>query len=173
MNKTTGILLLLGATVIAIGGWTYLNYTKYAPETYITETKAEEIKPEETKPVTTETTNTVESTPPAPETVKAIPPEEVNPTVTTVNTTTGETTPGAPMFTMAQISTHTDATSCYTVINGGVYDLTMWVNMHPGGKPPILSLCGKDGTTGFMNKHKGAEKFMTVLARFKIGLLTQ
>ena len=55
----------------------------------------------------------------------------------TINTATGETTPGTKAFTQADIATHKDATSCYTSISGGVYDLTAWINMHPGGKDKI------------------------------------
>jgi cytochrome b involved in lipid metabolism len=92
---------------------------------------------------------------------------------TTVNTSTGTSTPGAPTFTLAQVATHKDATSCYTVISGKVYDLTMWINMHPGGPQAILSICGIDGTQAFMNQHHGASKQMTILARFYIGNLAQ
>jgi cytochrome b involved in lipid metabolism len=90
-------------------------------------------------------------------------------TSTTVNTATGTTTQGAPSYTPAEVAAHNTAASCYTVINGKVYDLTLWVNVHPGGKPAILSLCGTDGTAKFMNKHKGAQKQMDILARFYIG----
>jgi len=67
---------------------------------------------------------------------------------------------------------HKDASSCYTVISGKVYDLTLWVNMHPGGKGAILSLCGIDGTAKFMAKHQGAQKQMDILARFYIGTVS-
>lgn len=98
---------------------------------------------------------------------------ETNTGTTTVNSTTGGVTAGAKTFTLADIATHKDATSCYSVISGVAYDLTMWVNLHPGGKKAILSLCGTDGTERFMNKHHGGAKFMEILARFKIGTLTQ
>lgn len=91
----------------------------------------------------------------------------------TVNATTGTVTPSVQSFTMTDVATHKDATSCYAAISGSVYDLTMWVNLHPGGKNRILSLCGTDGTQQFMNKHQGGEKYMTILARFKIGTFTQ
>jgi cytochrome b involved in lipid metabolism len=94
-------------------------------------------------------------------------------TTTTVNTDTGTTTPGAPALTMATIGAHASASSCYTVISGKVYDLTMWVNLHPGGRAAILSLCGKDGTAPFMNQHHGAQKQMDILARYYIGNLSQ
>lgn len=90
----------------------------------------------------------------------------------TMNTTTGEVTSGVKSFTAANIATHNDATSCYTSISGGVYDLTAWVNAHPGGKSKILSLCGKDGTQAFTEKHKNGQKFLNILARFKIGNLS-
>lgn len=87
----------------------------------------------------------------------------------TVNATTGETTPGAKTFTSADVAAHKDAASCYSIINGSVYDLTAWVNMHPGGKEKILSLCGANGSARFMQMHKGGQKYMDILARFKIG----
>jgi hypothetical protein len=89
----------------------------------------------------------------------------------TVDTTTGQTSSSTPTFTMAQVAEHNSITSCYSVINTSVYDLTMWVNMHPGGKQAILSLCGINGTNAFMNQHHGGAKFMNILARYKIGNL--
>lgn len=94
-------------------------------------------------------------------------------TSTTVNTATGTSTPGAPAFTMADVAAHKDATSCYAVIDNKVYDLTMWINMHPGGKAPILSLCGTDGTARFRAQHGTSAKPNAMLARFLIGTLSQ
>lgn len=92
-------------------------------------------------------------------------------TTTTVNTITKTETPGAPTYTMDEVATHNSATSCYTVMSGKVYDLTMWVAMHPGGKTAILSLCGVDGTERFNKKHGSDSKPNTTLDRFKIGTL--
>lgn len=91
----------------------------------------------------------------------------------TVNTETGTSTEGIKPYAMEEVILHKDASSCYSVINNQVYDLTAWVNMHPGGKGPILSICGNDGTEKFMKKHKGGEKFMMILGRYKIGTLTK
>ncbi len=130
------IAIVLGVALVgaAGGAWYYMNFTKYAPTTYVTDTE--------------------------------------NGAVTT-DTTTGETSTTTPSYTQTEVASHKDATSCYTVISGSVYDLTMWVNMHPGGKGAILSLCGVDGTERFMNKHKGGEKYMGILARYKIGVQAQ
>lgn len=92
---------------------------------------------------------------------------------TTVNTETGTSTPGSPSFTQAQVAEHNNATSCYTIIHGSVYDLTMWVAMHPGGKQAILSLCGTDGTAKFTAKHGSQPQQNAVLARFKIGVVAR
>ena len=91
----------------------------------------------------------------------------------TTNTTTGLTSTTTPTYSMSDVASHKDATSCYSIISGSVYNLTMWVNLHLGGRGAILGLCGIDGTTAFMNKHHGALKQMNILARYKIGVLTQ
>lgn len=130
------IAIVLGALLLGAAGgiWYYMNFTKYAPTTYVTDTKD--------GPITTDTA-------------------------------TGETSTTTPIYTQTEIASHKDAASCYTIISGSVYDLTMWVNLHPGGKGAILSLCGIDGTERFMNKHKGGEKYMGILARYKIGVQAQ
>ncbi len=89
----------------------------------------------------------------------------------TKNTITGETLNKIKKYTFAEILTHNDQTSCYTTINGSVYDLTAWVMLHPGGKDKIISICGTDGTEKFMGKHKGGKKYLDILARYKIGTI--
>ena len=89
----------------------------------------------------------------------------------TIKPTTKPATQTGATFTLAQIGTHNNSTSCYTAIAGGVYDLTAWINQHPGGRMAILSLCGKDGTQSFMNQHGGQGRPEQELASFKIGTL--
>ena len=56
------------------------------------------------------------------------------------------------------------------IINGTVYNLTKFVNKHPGGKQCILNVAGKDGSDIFNAAHQnGPQKF--VLKMFKVGLL--
>ncbi len=74
-------------------------------------------------------------------------------------------------FTMADVVTHNGTTTCYTLINDGVYDLTTWVERHPGGAKRILDICGKDGTAKFEKKHGKDDKVLGVLANFQIGSL--
>jgi cytochrome b involved in lipid metabolism len=74
-------------------------------------------------------------------------------------------------YTLADVATHPDRTSCWSAINGNVYDLTTWIDRHPGGADRILSICGKDGSSAFSKKHLGEPKPEAMLATFKIGVL--
>lgn len=76
-------------------------------------------------------------------------------------------------FTMAEVALHADTTSCYSVINGSVYDLTTWIPKHPGGERAIKGICGKDGSDGFNRKHGGKPQQESTLALFKIGTLVK
>ena len=72
-------------------------------------------------------------------------------------------------YTLAAVAQHASASSCWTVVKGVVYDLTAWVNKHPGGASPIKGLCGHDGTAALFAEH-GSGKPDT-LALFKLGPL--
>lgn len=87
--------------------------------------------------------------------------------------TSTETKPVVKTFSMVEVALHADAISCYSVVNGAVYDLTNWITKHPGGQQVIKGLCGKDGTPAFTGKHGGQQKPETTLAGFKIGVLAQ
>ncbi len=84
---------------------------------------------------------------------------------------TGSTVTGATTFTMADIAPHNSASSCYSAINGSVYNLTSFVTKHPGGQASIKSLCGVDGTSAFSSQHGGQGSPASVLAQFKIGIV--
>lgn len=74
-------------------------------------------------------------------------------------------------YTIAEVATHNSAQSCWTAISGSVYDVTEWINKHPGGSKAILSLCGTDGTAAFTGKHAGQAGPLEALAGFKIGVV--
>lgn len=81
------------------------------------------------------------------------------------NPSTGST------FTMTEVAQHNSASDCWTAISGSVYDLTTWINQHPGGADHILPLCGTDGTSAFTGQHSGDAQATGQLAEFKIGTL--
>ncbi len=79
------------------------------------------------------------------------------------------TQPAIKGYTFAEVATHSNASSCWTIIRSEVYDLTTWIGQHPGGEKAILSLCGKDGTAAFEGQHGGQQKQEETLAKFKLG----
>lgn len=86
---------------------------------------------------------------------------------------TGSTGTQASTYTMTQVKTHNSSKSCWVAISGSVYDVTQWINNHPGGPGPILTLCGTDGTALFTGQHEGQARPAKELANFKIGTLVQ
>ncbi|MDB4984469.1 MAG: conserved rane protein of unknown function [Patescibacteria group bacterium] len=99
--------------------------------------------------------------------------ETINPNASGETASTPSSTPAANTYTMAQVATHKDATSCWTTINGNVYDVTAWINQHPGGPGRILALCGTDGSAAFNGQHGGQARPASELASFKIGVLAK
>lgn len=98
----------------------------------------------------------------------------VDTTTTTPTTVTKPVTPTKPKiagYTMSDVATHATAASCWTAVNGSVYDVTSWINQHPGGSRAILGMCGKDASSAFDNQHGGQSRPEAELASFKIGIL--
>jgi len=95
----------------------------------------------------------------------------VKPTPTPTPTPTPPVDNGPKTFTMAEVTTHNSASSCYTTIKGNVYDVTTYIPNHPGGAANILKICGKDGASAFTEQHDGQPKPEQMLASLKIGVL--
>jgi len=76
-------------------------------------------------------------------------------------------------YTLADVQKHADASSCWSIIAGKVYDLTDWVNQHPGGTSHITLICGQDGTSIFDAQHSGQKRAQSELVPFLIGRLSQ
>jgi cytochrome b involved in lipid metabolism len=74
-------------------------------------------------------------------------------------------------YTMEKVRANNNEASCWSVIDGNVYDLTNWIASHPGGKGNILSLCGKNGTAEFASKHRGDSNPQARLKGFLLGPL--
>ncbi|XP_022735311.1 cytochrome b5-like isoform X2 [Durio zibethinus] len=53
------------------------------------------------------------------------------------------------VFTLAQVSDHNSRKDCWLIINGKVYDVTKFLEDHPGGDEVLLSATGKDATDDF------------------------
>eukprot|EP01114_Cavostelium_apophysatum_P015943 TRINITY_DN444_c0_g3_i2.p1 TRINITY_DN444_c0_g3~~TRINITY_DN444_c0_g3_i2.p1 ORF type:complete len:545 (+),score=115.48 TRINITY_DN444_c0_g3_i2:132-1766(+) len=53
----------------------------------------------------------------------------------------------------AEVSQHSSANDCWIIINGKVYDVTSFMEKHPGGKKVIMKYAGKDGSKEFNLLH--------------------
>ncbi|TRZ86089.1 MAG: cytochrome b5 domain-containing protein [Streptomycetaceae bacterium] len=78
----------------------------------------------------------------------------------------------APQYTMAKVRANNNSASCWTVINGNVYNLTLWIEAHPGGPSVIRGLCGVDGTSNFNSQHQNQSNPAQRLSGYLLGPLT-
>lgn len=113
----------------------------------------------QTKEQKNETTNTEE------------PLEKIDSSATQIEPKIPKVTPTITSYTMTEVATANTEEKCWTVINDIVYDLTAFINKHPGGDRNILKICGKDGTSAFTGKHSGQMRPEETLATFDIGIL--
>ena len=82
-------------------------------------------------------------------------------------------TPTPTGYTMAQVKVNNTAKSCWSVIDGYVYNLTNWISAHPGGSGAILFLCGTDGTNAFKAQHENQSKPAVRLDTYRLGPLNK
>jgi cytochrome b involved in lipid metabolism len=74
-------------------------------------------------------------------------------------------------YTLTDIASHNSAASCWTAVNGYVYDVTTFINSHPGGKI-ILKACGTDGSALYNREDEHVEKnAQGILDSYFIGVL--
>lgn len=78
---------------------------------------------------------------------------------------------GSITLSVAEIKTHDNKSDCWSIVNGNVYNLTSYVQNHPGGAAVIANICGKDGTKAFTNQHNTQGKPNNVLSSFLLGPL--
>jgi hypothetical protein len=108
-------------------------------------------------------------------TVSATPTPTVTatPTPTVSATPTPTPTPVVTGYTMAQVRANNTAKSCWTAIDGYVYNLTNWISAHPGGSGAIMFLCGTDGTNAFKAQHENQSRPAIRLDSYRIGPLNK
>jgi hypothetical protein len=93
------------------------------------------------------------------------------PTVVVTPTPTPTPTPSVVGYTLEQVRANNSAASCWTIIDGSVYNLTQWINAHPGGPGVIRSMCGVDGTASFKAQHDNQRSPAQRLSGYLLGPL--
>jgi hypothetical protein len=114
---------------------------------------------------------TTSPTPVATPTPTPTPTRVVTPSPTPTPTPTPTATTAG--YTMAQVRANNTARSCWTAIDGVVYDLTRWISNHPGGSSAILFLCGTDGTNAFNAQHQNQSRPSIRLDTYRLGPLNK
>ena len=73
-----------------------------------------------------------------------------------------------PKYTLAEVAKHCTRDDAWIIIDERVYDVTRFIDRHPGGVGPVVNLAGKDCTDVFANYH-AARIYKQMLPGFLIG----
>lgn len=99
---------------------------------------------------------------------KRMGPIDASPTPTPTPTDTETSGTG---LTSADVAAHNTPTDCWTIIKSDVYDLTSYIQQHPGGAGALTNLCGIDATSAFESQHASQMAPASALAALKIGTI--
>lgn len=91
------------------------------------------------------------------------------PTSSVASSSNPQGTLASSSYTLSDVAQHNSDTSCWTVVNGSVYDMTPYTYQHPGGPAEILRICGKDGSSLFSSQHGGQGEPMGQLEQLRLG----
>lgn len=78
-------------------------------------------------------------------------------------------------YTLADVQRHATPADCWSAVNGGVYDLTNWINRHEGGPAVIKAMCGRNASASYNAQHGASRQGddenepAQALARYRIG----
>ncbi len=90
---------------------------------------------------------------------------------TPISTTTNEpTTATQKTYVMTDVAQHATRTDCWLVLEEKVYDVTSFIQEHPGGER-ILEGCGKDATSLFQSIDDHIPRALEYLPAYFIGNL--
>ncbi|CAO3646107.1 unnamed protein product [Cunninghamella echinulata] len=70
--------------------------------------------------------------------------------------TSGKDLRGVPQlgrYTLDDLKQHNTQNDAWTAIQGKVYNMTPYINFHPGGVKDLMRIAGRDGTKLFMLTH--------------------
>ena len=79
---------------------------------------------------------------------------------------------GYKEYTLEEVAKHNALPSVWSIYKGDVYDITMFINVHPGGKKILEKVYGKDMTPLF-NKFHGYINIVNQIGPLKIGTVAK
>ena len=78
---------------------------------------------------------------------------------------------GVIKLSISEVKKHNSRDDCWSIVSGKVYNLTSYVQQHPGGIELISSICGIDGSAAFSSQHGSSSKPNNVLTGLLLGSL--
>lgn len=72
-----------------------------------------------------------------------------NPISSSGTTNTPASTSQGTILTATAVAAHNTQNDCWIILNGKAYDVTGYLNQHPGGSEAIIAYCGTDATHAF------------------------
>ncbi len=77
-----------------------------------------------------------------------------------------------PVYGWDEIIKHNSHNDCWIVVKNNIYDITNYVNLHPGGILCIAKYAGKRADDVFKyNHHHG--RYLRMISKYKIGKLSK
>jgi cytochrome b involved in lipid metabolism len=73
-----------------------------------------------------------------------------------------------------ELARHDSAASCWMAIDGRVYDVTDYIDVHPADPHLMLKYCGRDSSQAFADKEVGrphSARAVRLLERYLVGPL--
>ncbi|CAG5095541.1 Similar to Cyt-b5: Cytochrome b5 (Musca domestica) [Cotesia congregata] len=75
-------------------------------------------------------------------------------------------------YSRAEVATHNDSKSTWFIILNSIYDVTKFLNEHPGGEEVLLEQAGKDGTEPFEDVGHSSDA-RQMMEPYKVGELVE
>lgn len=73
------------------------------------------------------------------------------------------------IFSREEVKKHANEDDLWIIIDTSVYDMTNFIDLHPGGAFPLLDVAGQDATDAFYGLHR--QEVLVKYARYKIGTI--
>jgi fatty acid desaturase len=73
------------------------------------------------------------------------------------------------VYSWQDVAKHNSSASVWVIVGSKVYDLTSWVDKHPGGREVLLLMAGRDATAAFESYHPFSDKPRRMIGKFEIG----
>ena len=79
----------------------------------------------------------------------------------------------AQSITQDDVMQHKNPTDCHTIIRGGVYSVSSFIEQHPDGKMNFENTCGMDSTKLFEGQYGGLPKEEEQLKSLFVGVFVE